>query len=315
MEIFMNILLVTEQMLILFAMMFVGYLVFRLHWVTEETTSRLSTLVVNIFNPFLTISSVFGKDISSTGNIFWENLILVILFYLILFITGVLLVVILRPDSASSPIFRLLTLLPNCGFMGIPVVSSLLGSEYIIYVAIYMLVYNIILYTYGIHLISRSNANTKKVSLLQKLRPIFCNSGVIASIIALIFFFGNIKVPTSIQTFCNYMGTPCVPLSMILIGCSLAASNILSLLKNRRIYGFILVKMLALPILCSFFAAFWPFDNNIIRLFLILLAMPAGSMVVLVTEEYHGQTECATSGVVLSTLASIITIPVVSLFF
>ncbi len=318
----MNILLVAQQMLVLFAMMFTGYLIFRPHWVTSETTARLSKLVVNIFNPFLTLSSVFGKSISSTGNVFWENLILVGLFYLILFLTGLFIVAVLRPSSTQSPIYRLLTLLPNCGFMGIPVVSALLGTEYIIYVAIYMLLYNIILYTYGIQLVSRSNPQTqdriqqkKSNSLLQKIRPILCNPGVIFAIIALVLFFGNITLPESIQTFCTYMGNPCVPLSMILIGCSLAAAHIPSLLKNIRIYGFILIKMLALPILCSFLTAWLPFDHMILRLFLIMLSMPAGSMVVLVTEEYGGQTDCAASGVVLSTLASIITIPIVGLFF
>lgn len=315
----MNILLVAEQMLILFAMMFTGYLIFRLHWVTEDTTSRLSSLVVNVFNPFLTISSVFGKSISSTGNAFWENLILVGLFYLILFLTGLFLIIVLRPDSTQSPIFRLLTLLPNCGFMGIPVVSALLGTEYIIYVAIYMLAYNIILYTYGIFLVARSAPDTQDTESerqgYKKLRLILCNPGVVSAIIALVFFFGNVPVPEGVQTFCNYMGNPCVPLSMMLIGCSLAASHIPSMLKNIRIYGFILVKMLALPILCSFFTSLLPFDDNILRLFLIMLSMPAGSMVVLVTEEYGGQTECAASGVVLSTLASIVTIPIVSLFY
>ena len=241
----MNILLVAEQMLILFAMMFTGYLIFRLHWVTEEAAARLSSLVVNVFNPFLTISSVFGKSISSTGFTFWENLILVGLFYLILFLTGLFLIVILRPDSTQAPIFRLLTLLPNCGFMGIPVVSALLGTDYVIYVAIYMLAYNIILYTYGIFLVDRSNPQpqmTKKE-------------------------------------------------------------------KQRTRY-----KKLRL-ILCSFLTSLLPFDDNILRLFLIMLSMPAGSMVVLVTEEYGGQTECAASGVVLSTLASIVTIPIVSLFY
>ncbi len=313
----MDLLLVAQQMLILFAMMLVGYVIFKLHLVTEEVTSKLSSLVVMIFNPFLTLSSVFGRSISSTGNAFWENLVLVGLFYIILFIAGFIVLWILRPDSTESPIFRLLTLLPNCGFMGIPVVSSLLGKEYVIYVAIYMLFYNIILYTYGIYLVRRSAPAGSGYALggRKTLRAILCNPGVLSAAIALILFFGDITPPTGIQTFCTYMGNPCVPLSMMLIGCSLAASPITSMLKNIRMYGFILIKMLILPILCSFITALLPFDNDILTLFLIMLSMPAGSMVVMVTEEYKGNTQCATNGVVLSTLASIITIPIVSLFF
>lgn len=316
----MDIFLVAKQMLILFSMMLIGYIIFRLHWLERDTTSRLSGLVVNIFNPFLIITSVFGKSVASTGNLFWENLALVGLCYLILFLVGLLLVVVLRPDSTESPIYRLLTLLPNVGFMGIPVVSSLLGTQYIIYVAIYMLAFNIIIYTYGIYLITKkkhfhaSQKDALQKNLFRKIRPIICNPGVVAALIALIIFFGNIPVSDGIQSFCSYMGNPCIPLSMLLIGCSLAASDIPSMLKNVRIYGFLLLKMLIVPIACTFLIRFLPFDNMILKLFVLMLSMPAGSMVVLITEEYGGKTECASSGVVLSTLASIITIPIVSVF-
>lgn len=316
----MDLFLVTRQMLVLFGMMLIGFLIFRLKWLEQATVSRLSGLVVNIFNPFLTISSVFGKSYASTGNLFWENLLLVGIFYGILFAAGILLVVIIRPEKADSPIYRLMTLLPNCGFMGIPVVSALLGKQYIIYVAIYMLAYNVMIYTYGIYLVkktrlkdARSNIVSKS-SFLQKLRPIFLNSGVLASVVALVLFFGGFSVPHDVESFCTYMGNPCIPLSMILIGCSLAAVNIPAMLKNIRLYGFLFLKLLVVPISCTLLIRHLPFDPAILKLFILMLSMPAGSMVVLVTEEYGGRTECAASGVALSTLASIATIPVVSLF-
>ena len=314
----MDLFLVARQMLVLFGMMLIGFFIFRLHWLEQDTVSRLSRLVVNIFNPFLTISSVFGKSYAATGNLFWENLMLVGIFYGILFLAGVLLVVLIRPKKEDSPIYRLMTLLPNCGFMGIPVVSALLGKQYLIYVAIYMLAYNIIIYTYGIHLVTKEkksqNQETRPGDFLQKLRAIFLNSGVIASVIALILFFGGFSVPARVESFCNYMGNPCIPLSMILIGCSLAAANIPAMLKNIKLYGFLLLKMLLVPISCALLIRYLPFHPTILKLFILMLSMPAGRMVVLVTEEYGGRTECAASGVALSTLASIVTIPIVSLF-
>lgn len=312
----MSIFIVVKQMLVLFGMMFTGYIIFHLKWIEQNMATRLSGLVVNLFNPFLTISSVFGKTYASTGNLFWENLILVALFYIILFIAGFILVAIIRPVKSESSIYRLMTLLPNCGFMGIPVVTSLLGKQYIIYVAIYMLAYNIILYTYGITLLKKSGTTAPKTKkgLAQQLRPLIFNFGVIASVIALIFFFSGLHVPESVESFCSYMGNPCIPLSMILIGYSLAAANLSSMLKNIRLYGFLLLKMLIIPISCTFLIRILPFDPAILTLFILMLAMPAGSMVVLAAEEYKGNTECAASGVALSTLASIATIPIVSIF-
>ena len=313
----MNLLLVAQQMLILFGMMATGYLLWRIGWIDQNTSSRLSGLVVNIFNPFLTISSVLGKSLVSTGVVFWENLFLVILFYVILAAGGFLVLLLIRPDSTEAPIYRMLTLLPNCGFMGIPVVSSLLGREYIIYVAIYMLVYNIIIYTYGIHLVRKSNPSSqasKKESLWKKIQLIGLNPGVISALLALVLFFTGVPVPEGIQLFCNYMGNPCIPLSMMLTGCSVAAANIPELLKDYRRYGFLFIKMLFIPIVCSFLIRFFPFDGTILKLFIIMLSMPAGSLVVLITQEYGGKTDCAAAGVVLSTVVSLVTIPVVTLF-
>lgn len=315
----MNIFLVAQQMLILFSLMAAGYLLRKIRWIDEAGASRLSFLVVNVFNPFLVISSVFGKTLSSSGTVFWENLILIFLFYLILLVAGFVFVVAVRADASEAAVYRMLTLLPNCGFMGIPVVASLLGTEYVIYVAVYMLAYNIILYTYGIQLVRKGKPTApgeilQKSSFSESLRSIFLNFGVVSSLAALLLFFLGIPVPDGIQTFCDYMGSPCIPLSMMLIGSSVAGANLPSLLKGWRVYAFVFVKLLVIPILCTFLIRILPFDATILKLFVILLSMPAGSMVVLVTQEYDGNLPCATGGVILSTLASIITIPVVTLF-
>lgn len=312
----MELFVVVQQMLVLFAMMLIGYILVRLRWMDETITSALSRLVVNVFNPFLIISSVLGQKITDTGMMFWQNLILVGVFYLILFLAGFLIVLLLRINSSQSPIYRILTLLPNCGFMGIPVVSALLGTDYIIYVAVYMLVYNIIMYTYGIHLVRQSGegrGEKEKHTLFGQVKRIFCNCGVAASVLALVFFFGGIQVPGSIQVFCDYMGNPCVPLSMMLIGCSLASVPFSAVFRRGRMYGFLVIKMLLLPALGALLVHLIPFERTIQILFIIMLSMPAGSMVVLVTDEYKGDVGLASAGVVLSTLVSIVTIPAVSL--
>ncbi len=316
----MDIWVVGQQMMMLFAMMLVGYFLAKIHWIDGTLSSALSRLVVNVFNPFLILSSVFGESISETGTVFWQNLFLVGIFYVALFVVGLLLVLILRPGRAASPIYRLMTLLPNCGFMGIPVVSALLGREYVIYVSIYMLVYNVILYTYGIHLVRKSAAGLVPDgqrggdSLREKFRKIFCNVGIVASLLALVVFFLGIPVPGNIKRLCEYMGNPCVPLSMMLIGCSIAYASLGNMLKGLRIYGFLLIRMLLVPMAGAFLVHFLPLDDVISKLFIIMLAMPAGSMVVLVAEEYKGDADTASAGVVLSTLLSIVTIPVVCLF-
>ena len=216
----MDIFVVAGQMLVLFAMMFTGYFLARRDWINDSLSSALSRLVVNIFNPFLMISSVFGQSLKQSGPLFWENLVLVGIFYLLLFLAGFFIVFVLRPTSQKAPIYKLLTLLPNCGFMGIPIVSSLLGAQYIIYVAVYMLVFNLIIYTYGISLVRRSlsDGSAPALSMSARLRQIFGNTGVLASLVTIVLFVTGISLPENMQKFITYMGNPCVPLSMIIIG-------------------------------------------------------------------------------------------------
>ena len=304
----MDIFVVAGQMLVLFAMMFTGYFLARRDWINDSLSSALSRLVVNIFNPFLMISSVFGQSLKQSGPLFWENLLL--------FLAGFFIVFVLRPTSQKAPIYKLLTLLPNCGFMGIPIVSSLLGAQYIIYVAVYMLVFNLIIYTYGISLVRRSlsDGSAPALSMSARLRQIFGNTGVLASLVTIVLFVTGISLPENMQKFITYMGNPCVPLSMILIGCSLAASPLSKIFQEMRLYEFAFIKMFAIPILASFVIRLLPFDPLILTLFIIMLALPSGSMVVLITEEYKGDVQLASAGVVLTTIVSLFSIPIVSLF-
>lgn len=316
----MNIFTVFQQMLILFAIMTVGIWGRKKNIISKSTSSQLSFLVINIFNPFLTIYSVLGQSLASTGPIFFQNLVLIGIFYLILFIAGILFNLVTKPAENEKPIYRMLILFPNIGFMGIPVVSALLGSEYIIYVAIYMLVYNLLFYTFGLSCAKQSGVkepeqqNTRKHNTFEQFKQIFMNPGIISSIIALMIFFFQIPVPDSIRSLFNYLGAPCVPLSMILIGCSVADCNLKTILQNKYAYLYTIFKTLILPIFIAFLSRWIPFDNNILTLFIIMASMPAGTLVALAVEQYNNESSCATDCIIFSTLALLFTLPIVSLF-
>ena len=311
----MNFTTVAAQMLILFAMMAFGYILYKLKYMPDNLCDGLSWLVIHVFNPFLIITSIQGKTLADSGSVFWQNLILVFAYYIGLFILGFVFVLLLKTDKSETPVYRLMTMLSNCGFMGIPVVSSLLGPGYVIYVAIYLLFYNIIIYTYGIYLLKKtSGTNTEKKSLSDTLKPLFFNPGIIACVIAMVLFFAGINLPKSVWDLCGYLSSPCVPLSMMLIGCSLASQHLVDLIKDVKMIVFTVLRCLALPIACAFLIRIIPFDRTILQIFIIMLAMPVGSMTVLVVSEYKGNTACASSGVALSTLLSILTIPIVAIF-
>ena len=325
----MSIGVVFGQMLVLFAMMAVGFFCYRKKWITNETAGHLSKLVVNIFNPILVVNGVLGQDSSQVGNNLVWNLGFIIFYFILLIIAGYLMPLILRPSAKWNSIYRLMTVFSNVGFMGIPVTRSIFGEGAMIYIAFYILGYNIMLYTYGIYIAQKSakeneqfkipsyTDQTKEGNVMGFWKRLL-NPGVIAALLAVIIFGFGIQIPQPVAAFCNYMGNTTIPLSMILIGISIAQANMKEVFTDLRMYLFILLRMIVIPILMIFvlkgFVTAYEIDALVLGVFIVELGMPVGSIIVMLTKENGGDAAYCTRGVVLSTLASMITIPFICAF-
>ena len=207
----------------------------------------------------------------------------------------------------------------NLGFMGIPVAKSLYGSEGVVYVSFYILLYNVIVYTYGMSLARRAARektgmeSAEKASLSASVKCMI-NPGVVAALLALVIFATGIKMPAPVISLCEYMGDTTIPLSMMMIGVSIAKADLRSYLKDARMYAFILLRMVALPVVVALLMRNMGFDTVVFGVFIIELAMPIGSIIGLFAKECGADASYCMKGTVLSTLASIVTIPLVGLF-
>ena len=317
----MNIGVIFGQMLVLLAMMAVGFWCYKKKWITEETSGQLSKLVVNVFNPVLVVNGVLGQNSSEAGNNLGYNIAFIILYFVILYIVGMLMLLILKPQAGQKSIYRLMTMFSNVGFMGIPVIRSIFGNGAMIYVAFYILAYNIMLYTYGMYLARKSgeeflgqhNSSETKGFLHRMINP-----GVIAALVAVIIFAADITLPVAVGSFCDYMGNTTIPLSMVLIGVSMAQANMREVFTDWRIYVFVLLRMILLPIVMVFLldgiVRSLSISQVVLGVFIVELGMPVGSIITLMTREQGGDVTYCTKGVVLSTLASIVTIPLICTF-
>lgn len=356
----MNIGVIFGQMLVLLAMMAVGFFCYKKSWVSDATAGSLSKMVVNIFNPILVVNGVLGQNSAEAGNNIAWNVLFVVIYFALLMAVGFILPEILRPAEGNKNVYRLMTIFSNVGFMGIPVIKSIFGDGVMIYVAFYILGYNIMIYTVGLFLAqkageeNRSSAGSylaalaangerrksvKRKAARKNLKPEkknnaaeclkrMINPGVIASIFAVFIFSSGIQIPTALATFCDYMGNSTIPLSMIMIGISVAQANLSEVFTDWRLYLFILFRMIALPIAAisvlnfvlgnvtssAAMAAVNAMDPAVIGVFIVELGMPVGSIAAMIIRENDGDIACCTRGVVLSTLASIVTIPLICAF-
>lgn len=315
----MDIGIIFGQMLVLLAMMLVGTFVYKKNWLSEEGANNVSKVVVNVFNPLLVISGVLGDTDAISQDKIFGNVKLVLIYYVISIIFGIVLAWILHPPKNLKSIYTLMATFSNLGFMGIPVAKSLYGSEGVVYVSFYILIYNLIVYTYGMSLARRAarekngTDSAQKVSMSASLRRMI-NPGVVAALLALIIFAAGIRMPAPVVSFCDYMGNTTIPLSMLMIGVSIAKADLRSYLKDARMYFFILLRMVAMPVAVAVLMRNMGFDTVVFGVFIIELAMPIGSIIGLFAKECGADDAYCMKGTVLSTLASIVTIPIVGLF-
>lgn len=309
----MSAVIVLGQMLVLFVMMAVGYFAWKKQWIDERSQKGISKLVVDVFNPLLVISGIVGYDYENSAFNVKQNMIFVCIYFFLLFMVGWVITVLLRLKRPQKQFYQMMMMFSNIGFIGIPLVTALLGKEYVLYVAFYILIYNILLYTYGMYLAVRSRGNEQGESISFPIKKVL-NPGVFGCLAAIFIFVCRIRIPAPVETFVTYMGDTCIPLSMILIGASVAQMNVRKLFSDGKMYVFLAVKMLGLPIAAALICRRLPMDRAICQVFVLECAVPIGSIITLMAKEYGDEDDSPTIGVVLSTLLSVITIPVVAVF-
>jgi hypothetical protein len=311
----LNIFILLNQMLVLLAMMLVGYFIYAKKWITNEGAASLSKIVVNVMNPLLIINSVLGDNSQMEVSKLWVNFGMILFFYIVVILFSFLLVLILHPDRHLRPIYLMMATFPNLGFMGIPVIRSIYGDEAILYVAFYMLVYNVLAYTYGFALarkgaVSQSQAKRNVLGYLRRI----INPGVVGSLVAFVILAFGISVPTFVSGLCDYMGNATIPLSMLTIGFSIARADLKSYWKDVRIYAFTVLRMVFLPIAFAVLLKQTPLDATLRGVFVLELAMPVGSMNGMIVQECGADPDYCMKGTTITTLLSVFTIPLVGLF-
>jgi hypothetical protein len=303
---FMTLITVFLQMLALLIMIGAGYVATKLDMLDEHTSSKMSQMIVTIFNPLLAFSSA----VSSAGDIPLGRMGVVALVAIGMFLLFILVGTVLSPLFDKSPfqrkMFQLMFVFSNLGFIGIPVVNSVLGAEYVIYVTEFMLVYNLVFYTYGVALMDgRFN--------LSSLRSMV-NPGNIMTIAAIVVIVFHLHVPAFLLTATTYLGNVASPLALVTVGYTLAHSNLKEIFGDVRLYVFSAIKLLILPLLVLPVLRLLPLEQELIPVFMIMLGMPIGNMpLILGTQKGIDCTTCS-AGIIMTTLLCVVTVPILLAF-
>lgn len=299
---------VFNQLLLLFILLLIGYVVRKLKIFDDKITNGLSGFLVKVTLPALIISSMqspFSPELLGQSG---QILLISFLVYGISFLLALGLPYILKTPHSEKGVFRFMLMFSNVGFMGYPVLEVVFGKEALFYGAIYNLPFNLLVFTVGIVLLKTGSNTPYKVTWKT-----FVNPGVVAVMIGFALFLTSTSLPQAIGGAVDLLGSTTTPLSMIIIGSLLADIKISQIFGNWRVYIISTIRLLMLPLLV--YAILSPFIPRSLMLGVpvIIAAMPAAANTALLAEEYEANPELASQGVFISTLLCMITIPIIAM--
>jgi len=294
-------------MTVLFIYIAIGYGAAKMGAVDEEFSKKVSWLVVNVANLALTISAVVNGE----GTIEGKELLLTAVAAMVI-LGGMALLSLVIPflfgiRKERRGVYRLMFAFNNIGFMGFPVIVAIYGQEALLYAAVFSMFFNVLIYTYGIGTV-QSKGDGK-----IRWKEIF-NVGMIGSILAIILYLLPVSTPEFFNATMSGLSGLTAPLSMMVIGISLTSIRLKELFLDVKLLLFSLTKLLVVPIL-AMQVVNRVIDNPMLcGVCMVMLATPAASMTAMLAQQYGDEesAEQAAKGVALTTLLSVLTIPIVS---
>ena len=289
----------------IFILLLPGLIFRKKNIITPEQNGALNTVVVNLTWPCLVISAMqLPFDLQVLRDCGYVTVITLAIFVL-LFLLSFPLARLLKLPKAKQYLTVFMLLFANTGFIGLPVIKALYGEEALFYAAILEVINDMLLFTAGIILIQLSAGAAMKIQPKQLLSP-----GLVGVFIGLLLFLLNIQLPEVLAVPIEAIGAATTPLTMFSIGFQIGGLKAKEILGDLKVYAICAAKLLAVPLLsilvCRLFAA----EFTLLEKVLILdFAMPVASAAGIFSQQYKTEAAFATKTVLLSTAASLVTIP------
>ena len=295
------------QMLMLLLMMILGYLARRQNLLDEHVNASLSKVVLNVTLPAQIITSFAMEGAELTNGEVGAAFGLSCLIYLFYTALAVIYVRLMRLPRQDWGTYQYMIIFGNIGFMGFPVITAIFGAKALVYAVIMNIVFNLLVFSYGIKLITDGSETAGSFSWRKLI-----NMPLISSALTLVLFFLHIKLPTVVNTALFTMGDATTPMAMLILGCTIAEMPLRELFDEWRVYIFTAVKLLAMPLLVFLLLQLLPgFEANSLlgKVLVVLSSVPVATNATMLSIEYGGNNKLVAQGIFFSTIFSVLTIP------
>ena len=300
----MSLSVILQQMGVICILVAIGVLLQKRAVVDALTSKKLSAIVVDVCNPAMIMASILGGDITAGHRDLIYAAVIGAVFYAFLMIIGLVMPHILRVKRSDRKFYNLMSVYTNTGFLGIPVARAILPPNAIIYVIVINVFYSLLFYTHGLTVLGKGEGgNRGKSSVLKILNP-----GTIMALLSLVVFWFHLDLPPILGNTIQYVGNATVFLSMVLLGVSISRSGLGDSLKDIRIWAFILLRMVLVPLIIVLIMHSISFDKTAILAMCLMAAVPVGNLPMIQAEKQGMDTSILSSAIAVTTAVSIFTI-------
>lgn len=290
----------------MFIILIIGFLSRKLGFIDDNGSKFLSNFVICVAQPFLIVSSVVGIEFSmdnlKTGTFI---LILGVAIHIVLAVIAFAATFKMK-DVDERRLTEYSMIFANCGFLGFPILKSMFGDIGLFWGSFYIIVFNMISWTYGMYILSKARPQIK-----MSYKNMFINYGTTPCLIGIILFLLRVKIPAPLFSAMNYMGSLCTPLTMIIVGGLLATVPYKKMFINLKIYYQCLIRLFVAPLIVALLCKLVGLDSNMILLGTVMASLPTAANTVMFSERFDIKSDFAAHGVGFTTLLSSASIPIV----
>lgn len=311
---YMNTITVLTGQITLFVIyILTGVLLIRTRVLNRENLEVISKLVIKLALPVMIfINTINGVE---RKTLFHSLSILVIAVYMYLFLFGISYIAgkFLHLQGDHAQLYSAMSAFGNVGFMGIPIVTSIYPENGMLYMSVFTIIDQLMLWTVGVRLTSKKTAESGSRGAETKCFQVkkLVNPVTVAIFLALLCVLTGISLPEILNTACMKIGGTATPLSMIYLGGIFASINATKYLKQVDYYGIVITKMLIFPVLFYLFLGIFPISMEIRVAMTLVSAMPVMASVVMMANTYGTDGDYAMGGILITTLCSIVILPFV----
>ncbi len=293
-----------NQTVVMLILIITGIICFKTGIISKAGNKELSNLVLSVVNPvviFMAYQTEYDSELV-------KNLLTAFLLSVISFAIMIAGAYILVPAKIrNSEIERFSSIYSNCAFMGIPLIQALFGSIGVFYLTAYLTVFNFMIWTHGIILLSGEKDFKKVLKVLYS--PV-----ILSIVVGIIMFFLQIKLPSVMSKALEFVADLNTPLAMIVSGVTMADADIISLIKKKRIYYTSFLKLVLFPALIVIVFAlpiFSGVDSDVRTSIIIAASAPSAAMCTLQCIRIGKDSLYASEIFAFTTVFSIISLPLV----